>query len=109
MAEEVLLPEENKGKVQSKNREELINELAKKTEGYVGADIEAICREAAIIALRESNLQASKVTMKDFEKALEIVRPSANKEIEKAYQELESQFRTARAREMEKERPSYYG
>jgi transitional endoplasmic reticulum ATPase len=90
-------------------RDAIINDLAKKTEGYVGADIEAICREAAIIALRDSNLQASKVTSKDFEKALEVVRPSASKDIEKAYAELESQFRTARAREMEKERPSYYG
>ncbi|MHC1566579.1 MAG: CDC48 family AAA ATPase [Candidatus Syntropharchaeia archaeon] len=30
-----------------------LDELAKKTDGYVGADIEAICREAAMLALRE--------------------------------------------------------
>ncbi len=30
-----------------------IANLAKRTEGYVGADIEAICREAAILALRD--------------------------------------------------------
>jgi len=34
-----------------------INKLAKMTEGYVGADIEAVCREAAIFALRK-NFQA---------------------------------------------------
>jgi transitional endoplasmic reticulum ATPase len=90
-------------------RDNLINELAKRTEGYVGADIEAICREAAIIALRDSNLKANKVSMKNFEKALEIVRPSASKEIEKAYEGLEEHFRTAKAKEMEAEKPSYYG
>lgn len=99
----------SEGKLHSGNREDLISELAKKTEGYVGADIEAVCREAAIIALRESNLQASKVTPKDFDKALEMVRPSASKDIEKAYADLENHFRSARAKEMEKERPSYYG
>lgn len=30
-----------------------VRELAEKTQGYVGADIEAICHEAAIIALRD--------------------------------------------------------
>ena len=41
-----------------KSREDLLKYFAKKTEGYVGADIEAICREAAILALREDiNLQ----------------------------------------------------
>lgn len=31
-----------------------LEELAKKTEGYTGADIEALCREAAMLAVRES-------------------------------------------------------
>ncbi|WP_456419808.1 CDC48 family AAA ATPase [Methanocaldococcus infernus] len=30
-----------------------LEELAKKTEGYTGADIEAVCREAAMLAVRE--------------------------------------------------------
>ena len=28
--------------------------LAKKTEGFVGADIEAVCREAVMLTLREN-------------------------------------------------------
>ncbi|MCX6774596.1 MAG: AAA family ATPase, partial [DPANN group archaeon] len=58
-------------------------ELAKKTEGYSGADIEAICRESAMLALRE-DLKAKVVTKEHFDKALEKTRPSLTKrDIEK--------------------------
>ena len=50
-------------------------ELVKKTEGYSGADIEALCREAGMVALRE-NLDAKQVTAKHFLKALQMIRPS---------------------------------
>jgi len=43
-----------------------ISELVKQTEGYVGADIEALVREAAISALREDP-KTNTVTKKDFE------------------------------------------
>ncbi|MFH1073398.1 MAG: AAA family ATPase [Nanoarchaeota archaeon] len=86
-----------------------LNKLVEKTEGYVGADIEAVCREAAIIALRESNMKAKEVSMKYFLEALDVVRPSAAKDIENSYKALEGQFNAARAREMKEEKPSYYG
>ena len=79
--------------------------LAAATEGYVGADIAAICREAAIIALRE-NPSAEKVTSAHFEAALSKVRPSASKEIREIYQRVADQLAGARAREMS-ERPLY--
>lgn len=85
-----------------------IEQLAAKTEGYVGADIEAICREAAMLALRE-NMKADKVTMKHFENALNRVRPSVTKEIEKAYIDIKDHFSSARAKQMEEEKPSYMG
>ncbi len=53
----------------------LIDHIAKKTEGYSGADLEGLCREAGMIALRE-NLDAEKVFAKHFEKALKAIRPS---------------------------------
>lgn len=84
-----------------------ISELAEKTEGYVGADIEAICREAAMLALRE-NISAKEVTVKHFEKAMEKVHPSVNKDIKEAYENLEKQFRMAKAKEM-KEQINYMG
>jgi transitional endoplasmic reticulum ATPase len=82
--------------------------LVSKTKGYVGADIESICREAAILALRE-NMKAEKIAMKHFNDALIKVRPSVNDEVEKAYEELQKTFRRARAEEMKQNKPSYYG
>jgi len=85
-----------------------IDELAEKTEGYAGSDIEAICREAAIFALRK-NIKADKIGMDNFEKALKKVRPSITKDIEKAYEDIRDHFSSARAKEMKEEKPSYMG
>ncbi|MCK4859963.1 MAG: CDC48 family AAA ATPase [Candidatus Omnitrophica bacterium] len=52
-----------------------IDNLVSKTENYVGADIESVCREAAINALRK-DIKSKKVTKKDFENSLERVKPS---------------------------------
>ena len=51
-----------------------IEELAKRTEGFVGADIEAVCREAVMLTLRES-LESEKVDMKHFKEAMKKVKP----------------------------------
>ena len=49
--------------------------LAEMTEGYVGADIEALCREAALTALRE-DINAEKVYLKHFKEAMRKIKPS---------------------------------
>ncbi len=85
-----------------------INILAKKTENYVGADIEAICREAAILSLRK-DMNTQEVPMSAFEEALKKVKPSVTSEIEKAYEELEDRFKVARAKQLALERPNYFG
>ena len=84
-----------------------ITELAEKTEGYVGADIEGVCREAAMIALRK-DLNAKTVKMEHFLSALEVVKPSVDKEIEEVYKQLEDYFTTARAKEIQ-EKAAYFG
>ena len=53
-----------------------LKKLAKNTEGYVGADIEAVCREAAMLALRE-NIEASEVSAKFFDEAMDKVKPKS--------------------------------
>jgi transitional endoplasmic reticulum ATPase len=85
-----------------------LEELAKKTEGYVGADIESICREAAILALRK-DMDAKEIPMSTFEEAIEKVPPSVSPEVEKSYESLKDKFKSARAKEMKQEMPSYFG
>jgi len=90
------------------NEDVVIKELAKKTQGYVGADIESIVREAAILTLRK-DMKSLSVPMQSFNEALNKVKPSVSKEIEKAYEELQEKFRQARGAEMKANKPSYYG
>ncbi|MBI5398875.1 CDC48 family AAA ATPase [Candidatus Woesearchaeota archaeon] len=85
-----------------------IEEFAKKTPGYAGADIESVCREAAMLALRK-DAKAAQVTKKDFNEAVDKTRPSITKEIEEAYAELKDQFTKARGKEMGQEKPRYFG
>lgn len=92
-----------------------IKELAKKTQGYAGADLEAVCREAAMIALRE-DIKNKTVSNAHFQKALEAVRPSVSKEVEEAYKKMEKFFSTRKSKEIVKEakrekeeRPDYMG
>lgn len=47
--------------------------LAKNTQKYVGADIEAVCREAVMLTLRD-DLKAETVKMKYFKKAMKKVK-----------------------------------
>ena len=51
-----------------------LKKLAKQTDGYVGADIESVCREAAMLTLRD-NLEADKIPNKYFKEAIEKVKP----------------------------------
>jgi transitional endoplasmic reticulum ATPase len=74
-----------------------INRLAEETEGYTGADLESLSREAAIIALRES-MDAKIVTKKHFELAMEKVRPSVSKSDQEKYKQIEQKYlRSAKA------------
>jgi transitional endoplasmic reticulum ATPase len=82
-------------------------ELAKKTEGYAGADIASICREAAINALRR-DMKSKDIAAKDFEAALNKVRPSITKDIEESYKQLKDMFSKARAKEMKESKPTYF-
>lgn len=54
------------------------SELAKKTDGYTGADIENVCREAGMAAIRRG-VNVDKIEEADFEEALKSIKPSVTK------------------------------
>ncbi|HEY4674325.1 MAG TPA: CDC48 family AAA ATPase [Nitrososphaerales archaeon] len=64
-----------------------IDDIAKRTEGYSGADLEALCREAALSSLRRNDT-ILKVLQSDFDNALSAVKPSISKEVEEWYSSL---------------------
>ena len=69
-----------------------ILKLAKVTEGYTGADLAALVREAAMNALRR-DINAKVVTMKDFMLAMQKVQPSLTPELIKFYEEMGEFFK----------------
>ena len=62
-------------------------DLASSLQNYTGADIEAICREAALIAMRAERKTVSK---KHFEEAIGRVRPTVTDEMMQYYGRMES-------------------
>ena len=73
------------------DQQKLIQYLVRKTEGFVGADIESFVREAAIIALRK-NIQTKVVTVTDFDEALVKVKPSVSEDTAKRYKKIEEHY-----------------
>ncbi|MFN3803713.1 MAG: CDC48 family AAA ATPase [Pyrobaculum sp.] len=62
-----------------------LEEIARRTEGYSGADIELLVREATFLALRE-DIRSKEVAMRHFEEALRKVRPSITSDMLKFYE-----------------------
>jgi len=76
-------------------------EIAKRTEGYSGADLEALVREAALSALRE-DINIDMVYMRHFMKAFEKVKPSITSDMVKYYLDWYSRARQTMVREVVK-------
>jgi transitional endoplasmic reticulum ATPase len=64
-----------------------LEELAKLTDGFSGADIENLVREAGTIALREDR-KISEIRRSHFEEALKKSRPSITPDLVKQYQTM---------------------
>jgi transitional endoplasmic reticulum ATPase len=69
-----------------------LKELASVTEGFVGSDIEALCRESGMLALRES-FEIETVTMDHFNSALERIHPTVTADVIKYYEKISEKFK----------------
>jgi len=61
-----------------------LEKIAELTEGYSGADLEALVREAVILALREE-FRPRPISMRYFLQALKMVKPSLSRDIMERY------------------------
>lgn len=71
-----------------------LNALVPVLKDHSGADIEALCREAGMNALRRDE-NSKEVTMSDFQAAMKRVGPSITPDMEKWYKSFMQQVRTA--------------
>jgi transitional endoplasmic reticulum ATPase len=78
-------------------------EVAKRTKGFSGADLEALCREAAVNTMRNKE---SLVDNSDFEKSLQLVKPSITKDVEDWYESMRRNLTYAIPKPMDK---AFYG
>ncbi len=78
-------------------------EVAKRTKGFSGADLEALCREAAVNTMRNKE---SIVDNSDFEKSLQLVKPSITKDVEDWYESMRRNLTYAIPKPMDK---AFYG
>ena len=86
-----------------------LDEINKKLEDFNGADIQGLCREAAMVALRRDQ-KSRLITFDDFNKALEKTLPSLRQEDIKKYKSIEEKYlRAARVAQQQSVRQSYMG
>jgi transitional endoplasmic reticulum ATPase len=71
-------------------REQLAADLAGITEGFVGSDLESLCREAGMLALRDGS---ATVTKKHFDEAQKKVHPTMNDNLRQYYGKIQQHFK----------------
>jgi transitional endoplasmic reticulum ATPase len=71
-------------------RDALATTLAGTTEGFVGSDLESVCREAGMLALRDGQ---TIVSMKYFEAAQKMVHPTMNENLRNYYGKIQQHFK----------------
>ena len=76
-----------------------IKKLVEMTEYFVGGDVEALCREAGMRALRE-NMDAKIVSMKHFNDALKTLHASVTPQILENYAKMDKELRRVAVTEM---------
>jgi len=76
-----------------------LSQIASKTEGYVGSDLASVCREAAMLAIRE-DINIKVVSKRQFDEALRKIGPSVTRDIMETYQRIGGEFGRHYSREI---------
>ncbi|KAJ2438360.1 hypothetical protein GGF42_008321 [Coemansia sp. RSA 2424] len=71
--------------------EEDVEVLAEETEGFSGADLKNLAREAAMLALRQ-DLDAVQVGMTHYRMAMGVVQPSLKSDLMKYYTRMQAEY-----------------
>ena len=66
-----------------------LDDISRAMKGFTGADVESVCREAAMIAMRQ---EKKTVTKKHFEDAIKMVRPTVTADMIEYYEKMETQL-----------------
>jgi len=82
-------------------------ELADKCEGFSGADINGVCREAAMLALR-GDIKAKEINKKHFEKAMSGFRASITDDIIKYYKKVTEELSGGMAKKDKRDKDIQY-
>lgn len=85
-----------------------LKSIAKRTEGFSGADLAAVCREAGMSALRK-DINSKQVTVKDFENALKDITPSLTQKLQNHYDTFEQRRKKLQEDRVNEEQPRYIG
>ena len=62
--------------------------MAEETEMFSGADLEGLCREAALAALLQKGMEAKEVTIGDFRRVLKTLKPSVTRDMVESFKKL---------------------
>jgi len=82
-----------------------VKDIIGRLEGFTGADIESVCREAGLIAMRAKK---RRVTKTHFEEAISRVRPTVTHEMLQYYQKMEERL-TSGLSNIKRDRGSGFG
>lgn len=70
--------------------EVVMGDLAEKTEMFSGAEITALCREAALMALQE-DIESNEVLRRHFDEAFRAVKPRTSRELIEMYRKYQNE------------------